>query len=180
MQFIMLLMISILIVGGIQRLLMHRSDEIGRKKEVAADKLLAAQETLSMLIVKEQANRASEEKVQQKNQLIKEVAAKQRVLGSLDKIDLGLAVSFSELMLGLSKADIGQVSIDQFSVDNGKFTIQGRALHSDSVPLWLTHIQKTTELNTVSFSAVDIIEQENTFLFKLSNSDLKIKAKEQK
>lgn len=177
MQLIIVFVVCILLVGLAQTLLINRASNMEEKEIIALNKLLALQDELSTLVIKVQANRAPENKVNEKNQLIMEVAAKRGLLSNLNQIDLGLLVSFSELMLGLAKADTEQVSITTFYISNGKLDIQGNASQSNSVPIWLSSIQTTTELHFVSFSAVNIIEQENNFLFQLSNVGLKAKAK---
>lgn len=179
-QLTIVLVACILLTGLIQTLLIHRASSMEDNKAMAAEKLLVLQDNLSMLVVKMQANRAPQSKVYEKEKLTREVAAKRHLLSNLEQIDLGLVVSFSELMLGLSKADIEQVSINKFSIRNGKLNIEGKASKSDSVPLWLTNIQSTTELHAVSFRAVNITEKENAFLFKLTNVGLKAASKGRK
>lgn len=179
-QLIMLFVACLLLVAIINVAVVQRDNSMMAKKEKVTKTIAAMQSELSALVVKLQANRAPNEKVLEKQQLIAEVATKQRLLNNLNNVDLGLVVSFSELMLGLSHADIDQVSISTFSINNGKLNIQGKAMYSDSVPLWLTHVQATAELKDVSFTGVNITEQDNLFLFQLSHVALNKKVEGKK
>ncbi|TEW56742.1 hypothetical protein E2R68_01490 [Psychromonas sp. RZ22] len=179
-QFIVLLIVCILLVGLIKGVLVNEAHEMAEKKTAADAKLLAKKHELSQLLVQLQANRVPEEKLRKKEHLSKQVADKQRLVTNLNQIDLGLVVSFSELMLGLSKADTEQISLSEFSIVNGKLNIKGQASYSDSVPRWLTRVQATTELHMVSFTTVDITQQKNIFLFELSNIGLNKKTKDRK
>lgn len=179
-QLIMFFIACLLLVATINVAVVQRDNSMITKKEKVTKTIAAMQSELSALVVKLQANRAPNEKVLEKQQLIAEVATKQRLLNNLNNVDLGLMVSFSELMLGLSHADIDQVSISTFSINNGKLNIQGKAMYSDSVPLWLTHVQATAELKDVSFTGVNITEQDNLFLFQLSHVALNKKVEGKK
>ncbi|MDA7745861.1 PilN domain-containing protein [Psychromonas sp.] len=179
-QIIVLFIACVLLIGITQSWVIHRSSVLEDNQLMAEEELINLQNELSALVIKMQANRAPEEKVEEKVRLEFEVSVKQRLLSNLNQIDLGLEVSFSQLLLGLSKADVKDVSISRFSIKDGKLDIQGQALHSDSVPHWLTNIQSTTELDAVSFTSVDISQQDKIFLFQLSNIGLNKKSKDKK
>ena len=98
-----------------------------------------------------------------------EIAGKQRLLESLSGVEFGVVVSFSDLMRGLALANIDTLSIDKFSVQQGRLNISGKAKNSDSVPLWLTKIQATDELSEIAFKKLQIHDKENHFSFNLSN-----------
>ena len=179
-QLMMLFVACLLLIAAVEVVVVQRDNSMVAKKEEARKTIATMQSELSALVVQLQANRAPSAKVLEKQQLTAEIATKRRLLNNLNNVDLGLVVSFSELMFGLSQADIDQVSISKFSINNGKLTIDGKAMYSDSVPLWLTHVQATTELKDVSFTGVNITEQDNLFLFQLSHVALNKKVENKK
>lgn len=128
---------------------------------------------LSDLVQRLQKNRAPEDKLRLQQSLQEEVKAKQRLLARLSGIDLRESVSFSELMRGLSYANMPEIRIDQFSMVERTLNISGEAQKSDSVPLWLSNIQLTQELSSVAFKALSITENEGVFSFQLTNTDAK-------
>ncbi|WP_019614564.1 hypothetical protein [Psychromonas ossibalaenae] len=133
----------------------------------------AKQSELSLLITEVQKKRTPAHKTRELLALQDETAAKQRLLGSLAGIDIGVVVSFSELMRGLSLADTNSVSINSFSVMNGRLNIAGVAKQSDSVPLWLSKIQETDELADITFSQLQILGEAGRFSFQLTNNGKK-------
>ncbi|WP_413701265.1 PilN domain-containing protein [Psychromonas sp. KJ10-10] len=128
---------------------------------------------LSDLVQTLQKNRAPEDKLRLQQSLQEEVKAKQRLLTRLSGIDLQESVSFSELMRGLSYANMPEVTINHFSMVERTLNISGEAKQSDSVPLWLSNIQLTKELSSVAFKALSITENEGVFSFQLTNTDVK-------
>ncbi|WP_028862444.1 hypothetical protein [Psychromonas aquimarina] len=142
-------------------------------KKVLSEK----QSELSLLITEVQKKRTPAHKTRELLALQDEIDAKQRLLGSLAGIDIGVVVSFSELMRGLSLADTNNVSINHFSVINGRLNISGLAKQSDSVPLWLSKIQKTDELADIAFSELQILGEAGHFSFQLSNAQDKNSSK---
>ncbi|MCP4324814.1 MAG: hypothetical protein GY787_23790 [Alteromonadales bacterium] len=149
-----------------QRLLNHKA-------------LIANQQlVLSDLVVELQKKRAPDEKLRLFSQLQNEITAKQRLLVTLAGIDVKESVSFSELMRGLSYADMPDLTINRFSMVAGILNISGDAKQSDSLPLWLSNIQLTKELSSVAFGSLLIEEQKGSFTFQLTNSDIKGKSGE--
>ncbi len=141
--------------------------------------LIANQQLLlSDLVVELQKKRAPDEKLRLFSQLQNEVTAKQRLLVTLAGIDIKESVSFSQLMRGLSYADMPDLTINRFSMVAGTLNISGDAKQSDSLPLWLSNIQLTKELSNVAFGALSIEEQKGFFTFQLTNSDIKGKSGE--
>lgn len=140
--------------------------------------ILEQQSTLSTLVVALQKKRAPDERLRRQSALQNEIKAKQRLLASLSGIDLKESVSFSELMRGLSYADMPNLTINHFSMVGKTLSITGDAKYSDSVPLWLSNIQLTDELSNVGFKALSIKENKGFFSFQLTNSELKGKKNE--
>lgn len=171
-QLMLLVIACLAFTAVVEGFIIHQEGKIAAKQQVVTEQSTLLQKQLADAVVQLQAKRPPQGKVQTKQKLVEEVASKQRLLRNLQQIDLGLVVSFSELMLGLSKADIEQVSIAKFAINNGKLSIAGNALHSDSVPMWLTQLQTTSELKEVAFTGVEIVEDKHRFKFQLSNIDL--------
>lgn len=134
--------------------------------------LTKKQRELGGLVTKLQNNRVPEAKQQQQRALQDEIKVKQRLLASLAGIELDVTVSFSELMRGLSLANTSAVSINDFSMIDGRLNISGQARQSDSVPLWLAKIQTTKELSGIAFEKLKISNSDNGkgFFFQLSNN----------
>ena len=134
--------------------------------------LTKKQRELSALVMKLQSNRAPESKLRQQLVLQDEIKVKQRLLASLAGIELDVTISFSGLMRGLSLANTSAVSLDNFSIIDGRLNISGRAKQSDSVPLWLTKIQTTKELSGIAFEKLKISDSDHSkgFFFQLSNN----------
>lgn len=172
MQLMLLVIVCLLSIAVVESLIIHQENKLAEQQQQLAEQSNQLQQQLADMVVQLQANRPPQSKVLEQQKLNDEVASKQRLLGNLQQIDLGLVVSFSQLMRGLSKADIEQVSINQFVINNGKLAIRGNALHSDSVPKWLTQVQATKELQAVAFTGVQIVEDKQRFKFQLSNVDL--------
>lgn len=131
------------------------------------------QSELSSLVVELQKKRAPDEKLRLYSKLQNEVRAKQRIIASIEGIDVQDLVSFSALMRGLSYANMDNLTINHFSMIEGVLNVSGDAKHSDSVPLWLSNLQVTDELSAVAFKALSIEETDGFFHFKLTNSKLK-------
>ena len=127
---------------------------------------------LNVLVTKLQNKRVPEAKLRQQLALQDEIKVKQRLLASLAGIELNVTLSFSELMRGLSLANSDAVSINNFSLNDGRLNISGQARQSDSVPLWLTKIQTTKELSGIAFEKLTISDAHNNkgFFFQLSNN----------
>ncbi len=150
------------------------------KEQLVAQKtnISELQLTLANLQEKLQKNRAPDEKIRQYSALQSELVAKQSIIASLDSFDVQDLVSFSELMRGLSYANMSDLTIKHFSMTAGILNISGNAKYSDSVPLWLSNIQVTKELSKVAFKALSIQEEKRFFTFQLTNSTLKGKGNE--
>lgn len=131
------------------------------------------QSVLSDLVAQLQKKRAPEEKLRLYSRLQKEIAAKQNLLNSISGIDVQDLVSFSQLMRGLSYANMDDLTINHFSMVGGVLNIRGDAKHSDSVPLWLSNLQVTKELSGVAFKSLSIEEKKGFFSFQLTNSEFK-------
>lgn len=172
MQLMLLIIACLLSIAIVESIIIHQENKVVQQQQQVAQQSSQLQQQLAGLVVQLQANRPPQSKVLALQKLRDEVASKQRLLGNLQQIDLGFLVSFSQLMRGLSKADIDQVSINQFVINNGKLAIRGDALQSDSVPRWLTQVQATSELKAVAFTGVEIVKNKNRFKFQLSNIDL--------
>jgi Tfp pilus assembly protein PilN len=128
---------------------------------------------LANLVSELQNKRAPDNKLRMHSALQNEVKAKQRLLASLSGIDLKESVSFSSLMRGLSYSYMPDITINHFSMVGATLNITGEAKHSDSVPLWLSNIQLSKELSSISFKALSINENKGFFSFQLMNSDFK-------
>lgn len=131
--------------------------------------LTVKQNELLTLQNKMQNNHAPDAKIREQLALQRDVQTKQRLLGNLAGIEVANVVSFSELLRGLSLAHINSISINSFSIIDGRLNIAGQAEKSDSVPLWLTKIQKTDELAGVAFQTLKISENAGGFYFQLTN-----------
>jgi len=149
-------------------------------EQLAAQKVRATNQQLriSELASKLQKKQQPDAKIREHAALQKEVVAKQRLLASLDGIDIQDLVSFSTLMRGLSNANMADIAVNHFSMVEGVLNISGDAKHSDSVPLWLANMQDTKELSGIAFKALSIVETEEFFTFELTNSSLEGKSDE--
>lgn len=169
-QFVFLAAVCLFVVLALHLVL---NNQFAKTQVIAAQHqalLAVKQGELAALVTKLQNNRAPDAKIRQQLALQAEVDAKQRLLGSLSGIDLAVVVSFSELMRGLSLASMSAISIDHFSIIDGRLNISGQAKESDSVPLWLTKIQTTNELAGIAFERIKIAENPRGFSFQLSNN----------
>jgi len=176
-QFVFLAAVCLLMALALHLILHNRA----AKKEAIAGQhkalLVVKQEELAALVIKLQNNRPPASKIRQQLALQDEVVAKQRLLASLAGIELGVVVGFSELMRGLSLANMEAISIDNFSIMDGRLNISGQAKESDSVPIWLTKIQNTNELAGIAFEKIKLYENARGFSFQLSNSPANKKGK---
>ena len=171
-QFLTLLgicLFSVLVLYLILNKQFVNTQEIAQQNKALLTK---KQSELSVLVTELQNNRAPESKVRKQLALQAEVEVKQRLLANLAGVELGVTVSFSELMRGLSLANMRSISIDNFSIIDGRLNISGQAERSDSVPLWLTKIQTTKELSGIAFEKLKISDADNAkgFFFQLSNN----------
>jgi Tfp pilus assembly protein PilN len=141
---------------------------LARKNAISEQQLM-----FSDLVAELQKKRAPDDKLRLYSTLQNEVKAKQRLLASISGIDMKESVSFSELMRGLSYSDMPDLTINYFSMVGNTLNITGNAKQSDSVPLWLSNMQLTKELSSVSFKALSINENQGFFSFQLTNSDFK-------
>ncbi|MFT6986746.1 MAG: hypothetical protein ACJAT7_002590 [Psychromonas sp.] len=176
-QFLFLAGICFLLVLALHLTL---NNKFSKTQAIAAQHkaLLTIKQTeLAALVTELQNNRAPDSKIREQLALQTEIDAKQRLLGSLSGIELGRVVEFSELMRGLSLASMSAISIDHFSIIDGRLNISGQAKESDSVPLWLTKIQTTNELAGIAFEKIKISDIAGGFSFQLSNNPKNKKAK---
>ena len=177
-QFLVLLLFCVFVSLG-SYFFVAQQTKSANEQLLAHKTLLTEQQLqLSDLVVELQKKRAPDEKLRQHAVLQSEVKAKQRLLASLAGIDVKDLVSFSELMRGLSFADMPNLTINHFSMVSGTLNIRGDAKHSDSVPLWLSNMQVTQELSALAFKALSIKEEKGFFTFQLTNSDSKGKNSE--
>lgn len=130
--------------------------------------LASQQDELNILVVELQKNRAPDSKVREQLALQTEIEAKRMLLASLGEIEIEV-IRFSDLMKGLSLAKTEDISIENFSMVDGRLNIAGFAKQGDSVPLWLSKIQTTDELMHVAFEQLNISENSQGFTFLLSN-----------
>ena len=159
-----------LIIAATAQLFMNRQLQQTQQQELQQKDVIDNKQKQLMALVSElQKNRAPESKIREQRTLQDEIAAKQRLLASLGEIEFEV-VSFSQLMKGLSLASINSISIDHFSIIDGRLNIAGQAKKGDSVPLWLAKIQTTPELADIAFEQLTISESDNGFLFQLSNA----------
>ena len=172
-QFLVLLLFCVFASLGSYFFVTQQTKSVNEQL-LAHKKLLSEQQLqLSDLVLALQKQRAPDDKLRLYSVLQSEVQAKQRLLASLAGIDVKDLVSFSELMRGLSYADMPHLTINRFSMVSGTLNISGDAKHSDSVPLWLSNMQVTEELSTLAFKALAIKEEKGFFTFQLTNSDSK-------
>lgn len=139
-----------------------------QKLQVQEARLTSKQDELNRLVVELQKNRAPESKIRAQFALQTEIEAKRQLLSSLGEIEIEV-IRFSDLMKGLSIANTEEVSIDNFSMVDGRLNISGFAKQGDSVPLWLSKIQNTDELLNIAFEQLNISEDSQGFTFLLSN-----------
>lgn len=177
-QFILLLLLCCSLMVGAFFIGDYQSNalraELSDKKQGVTEK----QAQLAQLAAVLQKRKVPEEKLREHRQLLDEVAAKRRLLASIAGIDVQDLISFSALMRGLSEANMDNLSITHFSLSDGVLNISGHAKNGDSVPLWLSNMQRNEQLSTVAFKALSIQEARGYFTFQLSNSNLKGKTNE--
>lgn len=177
-QFLLLAGLSALLLLVSQLYLGNQLSNAEQRVAQHKASLKLKEDDLLLLVAKLQKKRAPESKIREQLALQTEVETKQRLLQSLSGIELGITVSFSELMRGLSLARMGSISIDSFSIVEGRLNISGQAKESDSVPLWLSKVQATKELTGVAFETLKISDSGEGFSFQLSNSFASKTAKE--
>lgn len=168
-QLILLTLFCVFSALALLFILNKQRTEIAMSAERHSSLLTIKQNELSDLQNKLQNNHAPDAKIREQLALQREVQTKQRLLGNLAGIETGTVVSFSELLRGLSLAHMNSISIESFSIIDGRLSITGQAEKSDSVPLWLTKIQKTNELAGVAFQTLQISENADGFDFRLAN-----------
>jgi len=168
-QFVVLLGVSLVALVLLNVVLNQQLSNIKKNMQAQQTEVKAKQQQLSSLLTRLQSQRAPQSKLREQSLLEAEIAGKQRLLESLSGVEFGVVVSFSDLMRGLALANIDTLSIDKFSVQQGRLNISGKAKNSDSVPLWLTKIQATDELSEIAFKKLQIHDKENHFSFNLSN-----------
>lgn len=144
-------------------------DSAKQKMQSQESKLVAKQEQLNLLVIELKKNRAPDSKVREQLALQKDIQAKQQLMVTLSEIDIEI-ISFSELMKGLSMATTDAISINKFSIIDGRLNIAGYAKQGDSVPLWLSKVQTTDELMHIAFEQINISEDKQGFTFSLTNS----------
>ena len=168
-QFLVVVAICLLSVFILNFILAQQAEKIKnltlQHRVVLKDKELQ----LSGLLTELQNNRAPESKRRELVALQAEIKGKQTLLDSLENIELAVTASFSKLMLGLSLADMDDISINGFSIINGVLNVSGQAKESDSLPLWLTNMQKTEQLSGIAFKTLEITNEKEGYSFKLTN-----------
>jgi Tfp pilus assembly protein PilN len=170
-QFVVLMGACILVVALIKIVFNHQAANIQKAIQAQQMQLETQQQQLATLLDRLQSQRAPQSKLRELDFLEAEISGKKRLLGSLSGVELGVVISFSDLMRGLSLANIDSLSIDKFSVQQGRLNITGKAKNSDSVPLWLTNIQSTDELSEIAFTTLQIHDKDSYFSFDLSNAE---------
>jgi len=147
--------------------------ELAKQGEIdkvsAESELLRLQNAFAILLDEETKNNAVEETTKAKKLLLQHIADKQRLLTSLKELDLEEGVGFPELISGLSETNTDQLTLTRISILNNKLSIQGQAKQGELIPQWLTRMQASPALKTVSFDNIQIIKQNGTFLFQVNN-----------
>ncbi|MEH6454041.1 MAG: hypothetical protein V7782_13485 [Psychromonas sp.] len=168
-QFAVLLSICLVSLLLLNLILGQQASSMQEKIQSQQNGTQQKQQQLTQLLARLQSQRAPQSKLRELSALEAEIAGKQRLLRSLSGVELAELVSFSDLMRGLSLANIDNLSIDQFSVLEGRLNITGKARKSDSVPLWLTKVQATDELSKIAFTQLNLHDKKSYFLFNLTN-----------
>ena len=168
-QFLSLVGFCLFSVFLLNFILDQQAEKIEKQTLLHREILKEKEQQLSSLLTKLQSNRAPESKRRELTALQAEIKGKQALLASLANIELAVTASFSKLMLGLSLADMDEISIENFSIINGVLNISGQAKSSDSLPLWLTNMQKTEQLSGIAFKTLEIMDEKEGYSFKLTN-----------
>ena len=170
-QFMVVFSFSIILVIALVLILDNQLSSLQDRSAQHKSMMTEKQNQLNQLVLQLQNNRAPAQKVKQQQNLEEEIAARQNLLASLSGVELAMTISFSDLMKGLSNADMSAMSIEQFSIIEGRLNITGKAKYSDSVALWLAKAQSTPELSTISFEKISMeyIDEQQLFSFKLIN-----------
>lgn len=169
-QFLLLVSVCLIAVSLLNFILAHQAERIERQALQHQSILKAKEEQLSGLSIKLQRNKAPESKSRELKALQSEIKGKQSLLDSLADIELAVTTRFSKLMLGLSLANMKDISIGHFSIINGVLNLSGQARKSDSLPLWLTNMQKTEQLSGIAFKTLEITNEKEGYSFKLTNN----------
>lgn len=169
-QFLSLVAVCLIAVSLLNFILTQQAQKTEMQVLQHQSILKNKEKQLSELSIKLQSNKAPESKTRELMALQAEIKGKQDLLDSLANIELAVTASFSKLMLGLSLADMKDISIENFSIISGVLNLSGKTRNSDSLPLWLTNMQKTEQLSGIAFKTLEITDEEEGYSFKLSNT----------
>jgi len=138
-------------------------------KVIAQSELLRLQDEFTALIEAEAKTNAADLHLKLKEQLLQSIAVRQHLLTSLTVLDFEAELNFPDLMLGLSDTNTDKLTISRFSILHNKLNLQGQAKQGELIPQWLSRMQQSPELKTVSFDHIHISKQKNTFFFQVNN-----------
>ena len=139
------------------------------KKIIAQGELLNLQGEFNNLIEVEAYSSVIGKNTKIKKTLLQSITDKRNLLTSLNALKLNEGLNFPDLMQGLSESNTDKLTLTRFSILNHKLSIQGQAKQKELIPQWLLRMQSAPELKAVTFDHIEIIKQNQRFLFQVNN-----------
>jgi len=167
---LMLLLVACLIFSALAAFVtIELANNSESKKITAQNELLNLQGEFTNLIEAETNSHEIAENTKIKKALLQHIADKQHLLTSLSALKLNEGLNFPDLMQGLSETNTDKLTLTRFSILNHKLNIQGQAKQGELIPQWLLRMQSAPELKAVTFDHIQIIKQNQRFLFQVNN-----------
>ena len=167
---LMLLLVACLIFSALAAFVtIELANNSESKKITAQNELLNLQGEFTNLIEAQANSHEIAENTKIKKALLQHIADKQHLLTSLSALKLNEGLNFPDLMQGLSETNTDKLTLTRFSILNHKLNIQGQAKQGELIPQWLLRMQSAPELKAVTFDHIQIIKQNQRFLFQVNN-----------
>jgi len=167
---LMLLLVACLIFSALAAFVtIELANNSESKKITAQNELLNLQGEFTNMIEAETNSHEIAENTKIKKALLQHIADKQHLLTSLSALKLNEGLNFPDLMQGLSETNTDKLTLTRFSILNHKLNIQGQAKQGELIPQWLLRMQSAPELKAVTFDHIQIIKQNQRFLFQVNN-----------
>ncbi|NRA54598.1 MAG: hypothetical protein HRU23_10670 [Gammaproteobacteria bacterium] len=138
-----------------------------------ADKLQAAQQTLTTRATELAQRNDKVALLKQKSELSNKIAIKQRILATMKQQTQSNSQGYSDLFLALAELPATGIWLTKINIEYAGVNLHGGALHSNDVLLWIEALKEVKPLMGQDFSSLKILRNSDFLEFSLNNANKK-------
>jgi len=168
-QFIMLFIFCLSVSVLTFILMTTKTYQYELQTENAQRELSQVKDKVAMLISTKKQSHVSIEKKQYKARLMENIRETKSLIANLSDVEFKKEVNFPDLMSGLMAVQVNDLTLDSFTVLDGRLSIYGRAKYSDAITQWLKQMNNISALKSITFNRINIEQKPQGFYFQLSS-----------